>query len=88
MNVQFTIKDNFKLPRPGYGKGTGRPTKYPFSALSVGQTAILKPRNKRELTRIRAAVSMYASRNKVRFSTRKLGDGTFAVQRLRAKTQA
>ena len=85
MNVQFTIKDNFKMPMPGHGKSTGRPTKYPFAALSIGQTAILKPRNKRELTRIRAAVSMYAYRNKkARFETRKLDDGTFAVKRIRA----
>lgn len=80
---EFTVKDGFTMPARS---NVGRKAHYPFATLSMGQTAMFKPKSKRDITRIRAAVSKVSSEKGLRFMTRTLSDGGFAVQRIRAKS--
>ncbi len=81
-NANFTVKDNFKMPARTYG--VGRKAVYPFKEMNIGQTAVFKLRSTRDKVRIRAAVSKVSADLNMKFMTRTLEDGQFAVQRLRA----
>ena len=80
--LQYSVKDKFKMPpRPS---GMGRPPKYPFGSLKIGQTAIVTPKNRREVTLMRASAFGYAGRHGWKIETRTLDNGDLAVKRLRA----
>lgn len=81
MTPTFEIKDKFTLPPP---VRADRPTMYPFADLNIGQTAIFSLKGKRDKVRIRAAISKLSGDRGLRFATRTLPDGKFAVQRVRA----
>lgn len=68
-----------EIPKPA---GRGRPRKYPFGSMEVGQSVAFEPKSKREEVLIRRAAYSYAWNNKWKFVIRKLPANMLMVWRV------
>lgn len=76
------IRDNIPLPDKSIG---GRPLKYPFDTMCIGQSFCLMGSNKKYQS-IRSSANKYGKKHKKRFVTRMDKEGMITVWRDKLKT--
>ena len=77
----YTIKANFAMPASRAPYRSKRPAKYPFATLAEGAACVFGPLSDAKIKDIRGYVAFLGTAKKMRFMTRTLPNGGFAVMR-------
>ena len=70
--MSYTIKKNVPIPAASTG---GRPSKYPFGKLEVGDSFVV-PYVDASAKQIRQAAAAFGRRNQMKFVVREIAEGT------------
>lgn len=76
--MDYTIEKNIPMPP----KGSGRPLRYPFDKLEIGDSFVIPTK---DYNSVNAAARQYGKRCGMRFTFRKIDDATARVFRIELK---